>query len=138
MVIRVSPDVIDHVCTPRRGPVGDGDRPATERNRVADAAPAPVVQFRQEFTGANFVANADPHDDPDGVIDRVTDSGPAGAEQVTCDAQRFGPKGDDVAGSRRDDLCAVGRRRQSGIVVDNPRIAALPLDQLREPGESLS
>ena len=82
-----SPDVIEYVFAARRRLVGDDNGAATQRERVADPPPAAVVQFRQELAGTDGVPNADASHDPDGMIDGVTDTGPAGAEQVARKAE---------------------------------------------------
>ena len=82
-----SPDVIEYVFAPGWRLVGDDNGAPTQRERVADPPPAAVVQFRQELAGTDVVPNADPSHNPDRMVDGITDTGPAGAEQVARKAE---------------------------------------------------
>ena len=79
--------MIEHVFAPGWRLVADDNGAPTQRERVADAPPAAVVQFHQELAGADLVPNADPSHDPDRMVDGITDAGPAGAEHVARDAE---------------------------------------------------
>src|SRR3954463_9525446 len=117
----------------RRRRVSDGDRALGQRERRVEARAVAIMQFEYGLAGCDWLARSGQHDDANGRVDTVI-------HPVASGSQRHRRTADERCVKAREDACARSGNdmprwcgRQAPVVVDNPGIAALVLDDLPEP-----
>ena len=116
--------------------VSDPDRAGGQRHGRVELCAIPEVEFEHRIARTHLIAWLGHDDDADGEIDRIRDTVPACAENDRCASDEFGVQALDKAAARRGDQMPSGHTRQAGVIVDDPRIATLQVDDLAEALES--
>src|SRR5690242_6554867 len=90
------------------------------------------MQLQQRLAGVDLRAALDQDHRPDGVIDRLIDPLPAGAEDAARLAEAARLEAVEDAGPVGPDEVALLRVRQAGDVVEDARVAPLTGDDRAE------